>query len=494
MGDRAAERALGLRALHVDVDPLVVTGRVGEEVHPVLGDLHPVAGAELLALQGRQLGDGGGRGHAGVSSVGTNVARRSGFRTLPVAVLGSSSTNSTYLGTLKAASRLAQPEPQLLGVEVRARRRDDDGHAHLAPSRVGHADHGGLHDLRELQQRGLDLGGVDVLPAGDDHVLVAVTDEEEALVVDRTGVAGAVPAVGQHLGGAFRLVPVAGHHVRPLHDDLAYLVRIGLAAVGAHHPHVGEEDRLAGRPHLPFGVGRVEHRAARGRLGHAVGLLHRHAALEPGAQGRQGERGAGCADGAQGREVAGAESRLAGHRVEHRGDGEERGDPLLLDDGEGLRRVEPAHDHRAAAAQQRRVDRAVEPADVEQRREGERPLVAGEVQPHELVDRVPGHVPVGEHRALRPPGRAGGVHDQAGVLEGDRHVAGLGIGVGEQLLVGQRARAAADRRLRGQPVPDVVQPVAQLVGQRAVVPPVDDDRRTRVPQHVLGLGCRAAGR
>ena len=49
VGDRAAERRL-LRAVHVDVDPLVVAGDVGERVDVLLRDLVPVAGAELLAL------------------------------------------------------------------------------------------------------------------------------------------------------------------------------------------------------------------------------------------------------------------------------------------------------------------------------------------------------------------------------------------------------------------------------------------------------------
>src|SRR5690606_30271428 len=46
--DRPAERAL-LGALDVHVDPLVVAGGVGEQVHPVLGDLQPVAAAERPA-------------------------------------------------------------------------------------------------------------------------------------------------------------------------------------------------------------------------------------------------------------------------------------------------------------------------------------------------------------------------------------------------------------------------------------------------------------
>ena len=51
MGDRAAERA-GLGALGVDVDPLVVAGRVGEGVHLFLGDLDVGAVAEVLADEG----------------------------------------------------------------------------------------------------------------------------------------------------------------------------------------------------------------------------------------------------------------------------------------------------------------------------------------------------------------------------------------------------------------------------------------------------------
>ena len=49
MGDRPAERALLLGTLGIDVDPLEVAGRLGELVDPLLGDLHPVAVAEVFA-------------------------------------------------------------------------------------------------------------------------------------------------------------------------------------------------------------------------------------------------------------------------------------------------------------------------------------------------------------------------------------------------------------------------------------------------------------
>ena len=48
MGDGHAERTV-LGALGVDVDPLVVVGGVGEEVHPLLGDGLPFRIAEILA-------------------------------------------------------------------------------------------------------------------------------------------------------------------------------------------------------------------------------------------------------------------------------------------------------------------------------------------------------------------------------------------------------------------------------------------------------------
>ena len=35
----------------IDVDPLVVVGRVGEELDPLLGDLDPVADGDVLADQ-----------------------------------------------------------------------------------------------------------------------------------------------------------------------------------------------------------------------------------------------------------------------------------------------------------------------------------------------------------------------------------------------------------------------------------------------------------
>src|SRR2546421_7809775 len=49
MRDGRTERAVGLGALDVHVDPLVVTAQAGEAVDVVLGDLAPAARTDLLA-------------------------------------------------------------------------------------------------------------------------------------------------------------------------------------------------------------------------------------------------------------------------------------------------------------------------------------------------------------------------------------------------------------------------------------------------------------
>ena len=96
----------------------------------------------------------------------------------------------------------------------------------------GQPDDGAVLHGRVLHQRLLDLGGVDVEAAGDDHVLGPVDDEEEAVVVEVADVAGVVPAVRRRLGGGLRVLVVAGHHQRAAHDDLAALA----AAAAARRP------------------------------------------------------------------------------------------------------------------------------------------------------------------------------------------------------------------------------------------------------------------
>ena len=80
----------------------------------------------------------------------------------------------------------------------------------------GDADDGSLGYRGELMQHALDFGRIDVLAAGNVHVLPAVDDVVKALFVDPRGVSGVQPAVGETGRVGVRPVPVARRDVRPL--------------------------------------------------------------------------------------------------------------------------------------------------------------------------------------------------------------------------------------------------------------------------------------
>src|SRR5690606_10294344 len=69
----------------------------------------------------------------------------------------------------------------------------DDGDGAFAPSLVRNADHGDLAHLRQLVDHALDLRRGDILAAADDHVLLAIGDVKESLLVEIADVAGSEP-------------------------------------------------------------------------------------------------------------------------------------------------------------------------------------------------------------------------------------------------------------------------------------------------------------
>ena len=169
------------------------------------------------------------------------------------------------------------------------------------------ADHHRLAHVRRDLEAVLDLRRRDVLAAGgDDHVLLAVGDRQEALLVDRADVAGVEPAVGvDGGGGGVGVLVVAGEHGRRAREDLAVL----------GDPQLDALERLAdgADPHV---VERHQ-RADRGVLGLAVDLVDRDAQRPEVLEHLGGDRG-GAADGA----LRAAEPELVAQRAqgEHVGD------------------------------------------------------------------------------------------------------------------------------------------------------------------------------
>ena len=86
-----------------------------------------------------------------------------------------------------------------------------------------HTDHRGFADGGMLVEDVLDLARIHVVSATDDHVLLAIDDEEVTVLVDPGQVAGAEPAViVDRVCGGLRVVPVTLHHVVAADHDLSH--------------------------------------------------------------------------------------------------------------------------------------------------------------------------------------------------------------------------------------------------------------------------------
>ena len=98
-------------------------------------------------------------------------------------------------GILKAEMRGSRKASQLLLRQTAGLVRVDHGDRHLAQPVVRHSEHAGLGDGGAGVDLRFDLGAGDILAAADDDVLLAVDDEQIAVLVDVADVAGADVAV-----------------------------------------------------------------------------------------------------------------------------------------------------------------------------------------------------------------------------------------------------------------------------------------------------------
>ena len=91
----------------------------------------------------------------------------------------------------------------------------------FAPRGVGNAHGHGVQHFGVLVQHFVYFAGVDVVAADEHHVFFAVHNVEIAVFVHIGDVAGIQPAVAQGAGRVVGVVPVAGHNLRALDDQLA---------------------------------------------------------------------------------------------------------------------------------------------------------------------------------------------------------------------------------------------------------------------------------
>ena len=93
----------------------------------------------------------------------------------------------------------------------------------VAPFLVGKSDDRGFDDALAGEQHVLHFARIDVVAAGNQHVVLAVDQIEEPVLVHVADVARVQPPASKGSRGRFRIVPVIGHRLRSAADDLAAL-------------------------------------------------------------------------------------------------------------------------------------------------------------------------------------------------------------------------------------------------------------------------------
>ena len=324
-------------------------------------------------------------------------------------------------------------------------------------------------------QGGLDLGGVDVHAAGDDHVVLAVADEVVALLVPVGDVTHGVE-VAVHGGPvAFRLLVVLAENPGGPDVELAGMPGAGssdLVAVGVEQGDLDTGGRPAARPGLAQLVPGLQD-AVHPELGRSVDLPER-VRREVGQVGllerEAPRRGVGQHDPHRRPVVAGLD--LGGqraHEPDRRRRAERGGDPVLVHEAQPVLRLElPLDDDRLAERERGAHER--QRAAVIQRPGGEVDVVLRIADEADQRDRraLVGRPAVG---ALRLAGRPGGVdHRRAGApgLPGR----GLGRCPGDEVLAEHPGRGGAT--------------VGQHMTQVAGVPVVGGRDQVRVPRIDVG--------
>src|ERR1051326_3424432 len=84
-----------------------------------------------------------------------------------------------------------------------------------------HAEHRAFGDVRQLIENRLDLHRINVLAAGDEHLLAPADDAVKAVLVARRQIAGPEPAVAEALRGLLRPLVVAAADRRAAQRELA---------------------------------------------------------------------------------------------------------------------------------------------------------------------------------------------------------------------------------------------------------------------------------
>ena len=124
-----------------------------------------------------------------------------------------------------------------------ARARHNGGKQGFAILVVGHADNSAFVNIFMLVERCFNFGRIDVLAAGDDHVLLAIKQEHETVLVHLPDIAGMKPAIPKGGRIFFGSVQIADRYVRATHYHFTALAEGYFSAVSINNTHVDTDKR-----------------------------------------------------------------------------------------------------------------------------------------------------------------------------------------------------------------------------------------------------------
>ena len=239
--------------------------------------------------------------------------------------------------------------------------RDDEGDRGFSPALGEYANYCGFRYICVRMQHRFEIARIDVEAARDDHVLLAIHQDQETVFIEAADVAGAdeAPAgrvIPLGLRRFRRLVVIAGHDAFGMADDFAGGTRWQFALLVVDQPDVVPRRWTTDGMQLARVQSGFEHAGA-ATLRHAVVLdqAARPALQDVGFQ-IGGERRAGAELGAETREIKAVEVRQRHdarvlHRHQHC-----RGCAMVPCKFEKAGRIEFRHQHHGAAHRERRQE------------------------------------------------------------------------------------------------------------------------------------------
>ncbi len=151
---------------------------------------------------------------------------------------------------------------------------NDAGFTNFAPFFIRDADHGTHVDGGMLVKHVLDLNRVDILSAGDEHILFAVTHEKVPFLIVFDDIARMKPTVFiENFGRSLGIIPISGAPRRSLEQHLAGLIGTERIVIFVDHAHVNEEVRATNTARLADRIFRRERKKTGTILRHPKALF-----------------------------------------------------------------------------------------------------------------------------------------------------------------------------------------------------------------------------